>query len=555
MTGRCLPEHPNFEPESRYRAERLVWEALRRRLRDGDVLLHGISFVGNDGDWEVDLVLLQPEGFAIIEVKGGSVWYADGCYFQMTPEGSKVIDLADQAKSEKYLVDRFLRRNPKWGFGLVKMAHFVALPDVTLSPDESLGPALPRERIIDATDLADAAALTRRVLNAPLANLPRQGPGAAAVAQAAEILAGRGDPQREVAARRDVHARQVHALSAEQEVIIDAVATWPRFQVVGGPGSGKTYLGVEQARRWADAGLRVAFVTYSLGLTTWVARQIQNWPTAPSSRITVTTFHGLGNSWGAVAAPSVTQEDWEVRIPELMGALAADLPLEQRFDAIVVDEAQDFAALWWPPLILALRDRVAGRLAIFGDSGQAVSRQPTGVDFGPPPLQLHSNLRNSEPIGSLINSLRPSAGMRLRGGNGPAVRFVPCERTEAIHRADDAVDEVLAAGWSPADVVLLTTGHRHPLHRDVIESHGRSTYWESFWDDDMVFYSTAVGFKGLERPAVVLALNGFVAPGSEREVLLVGISRARDELVICGSADDLRTIGGREFTKRLLGSP
>ena len=33
-----------------------------------------------------------------------------------------------------------------------------------------------------------------------------------------------------------------------------------------------------------------------------------------------------------------------------MGQLAGALPDGQKFDALIVDEAQDFADLWWTPL-------------------------------------------------------------------------------------------------------------------------------------------------------------------------------------------------------------
>ncbi len=42
-------------------------------------------------------------------------------------------------------------------------------------------------------------------------------------------------------------------------------------------------------------------------------------------------------------------------------------------------------------------------------------------------------------------------------------------------------------------------------------------YWDSFWDADDAFYGHVLGFKGLERPAIVLAVNGF-----REEPLLTG---------------------------------
>ena len=49
----------------------------------------------------------------------------------------------------------------------------------------------------------------------------------------------------------------------------------------------------------------------------------------------------------------------------------------------------------------------------------------------------------------------------------------------------------------------------------------------------------------------VLAVDGFRDPGIARETLLVGMSRARDVLVVCGDAAQLREVGGKALVKRL----
>jgi hypothetical protein len=83
-----------------------------------------------------------------------------------------------------------------------------------------------------------------------------------------------------------------------------------------------------------------------------------------------------------------------------------------------------------------------------------------------------------------------------------AVRFVSCSPDEAIVVADDEVDRLLEDGWRPEDVALLATGSRHPEQVDR-QAHGQDHYWASFWDADQVFYGHVLGFKGLERRAVV----------------------------------------------------
>jgi hypothetical protein len=49
--------------------------------------------------------------------------------------------------------------------------------------------------------------------------------------------------------------------------------------------------------------------------------------------------------------------------------------LGPRYDAIVVDEGQDFEEMWWIPLTELLRDQTQGILYIFFDDRQAIYAQ------------------------------------------------------------------------------------------------------------------------------------------------------------------------------------
>ena len=50
------------------------------------------------------------------------------------------------------------------------------------------------------------------------------------------------------------------------------------------------------------------------------------------------------------------------------------------------------------------------------------------------------------------------------------------------------------------------------------------------------------GFKGLERPVVILAVDGFHNAEEFNDFVYVGLTRARDKLVVVGSRDDLNKI-------------
>jgi hypothetical protein len=166
-------------------------------------------------------------------------------------------------------------------------------------------------------------------------------------------------------------------------------------------------------------------------------------------------------------------------------------------------------------------------------------------------IDLPENLRNTKQIAGTFSSLAP-AQQRLRGGTGVPVRFGQCDTDDAVGVADDEAAALLDEGWPPETVALLTTYSRHPVQVER-QAAGQDAYWATFWDDDDLFYGHVLGFKGLERPAVVLAVNGFRHEERAREMLYVGLSRARDLLVVCGDLELIRRVGGEAVVQRLTG--
>jgi hypothetical protein len=90
----------------------------------------------------------------------------------------------------------------------------------------------------------------------------------------------------------------------------------------------------------------------------------------------------FGVAWGASTGREDDSQFWEVQLPGLMLGLGAEQPSGLLVDAVVIDEAQDFADLWWPAATAALKNEDTGGLHVFSDEGQRVSR------FGGPPAGL-----------------------------------------------------------------------------------------------------------------------------------------------------------------------
>ena len=545
MAPRCFPADPDFGSD----AERLVFDALRAQLPADAVLLAGLRFSDRREDREADLVVVEPGvGIATIEVKGGTVSLEGTRWFQTSRTGKRTrTNPVEQALKCKYLLRDYLREHPAWRHGDPRMVHLVAFPDTDV-PADFQAPDCRRDMVIGLHDLEVAAGIVRDAL-ARAESAPRP-PTADEVTDLVECLAGRMLPQRDLVAGAAVRERHCDLLTQAQARILDVIRHLPRVEVRGGAGSGKTWLAVEQARRLAAQGQRVALLCYSRGLSAYLDRRVGLLPERERPAY-VGMFHSLGVAWGAPRGFDDDSDYWERRLPEEMGRLAQHLRDAERFDAFVVDEGQDFADAWWPALVQGLRDRERGGLFVFADEGQRVFARHGRPPVELVPIALDENLRNTKQIAQTFGSLTPTQ-MQYRGGDGVPVRFVPCAPGDAVNAADDVVDGLLADGWKHEHIALLTTGHRHPVQVEQ-QAHGHDAYWESYWAGDDVFFGHVLGFKGLERPVVVLAVNGF-GRGDERarEKLYVGLSRARDLLVVCGDAEMIRTVGGDGVFNRLV---
>ncbi|BBY17716.1 nuclease-related domain-containing DEAD/DEAH box helicase [Mycolicibacterium litorale] len=540
-------EHPRLKS-----SERSTYQALVDQLEPNDLVVPGQRVTDHLKDHEVDFVVaIEGAGIVCIEVKGGEVWH-DGHGWRQVRGGREFpIEPVRQAREACYALRDFIEKDPRWTQGRLRWDHVVVLPNTELPVDFGL-PECPRWKVIDRTDLPKLVdklryVLVRQELDRPL--LTKDG-----IDQLNTALSGRGLPQRDVVARALANEDAADALTEHQAVILDAIRLLTRVEVRGGAGSGKTFLAMEQARRLAQRGQRVALVCYSHGLASYLERVAATWPRRQQPAY-VGEFHALGVQWGAPEGPDEalrteeTVKFWEHDLPLHMADLAAQLEPGHRFDSIVVDEAQDFADAWWDPLLAALRDPVDGGLYVFTDEGQRVFNRVGSPPVPLAPLILDHNLRNTRQIANAFQPLVDHP-MRFLGGEGPAVTFVACSRDEAMDAGDDQIDLLLDEGWRPEDLALLTTGSRHPEQAER-QKDGHSAYWDSFWDTDQVFYGHVLGFKGLERRCVVLVVNEEGEFERSRERLYVGLSRARDQLVVCGDADFIREVGGPDLARRL----
>ena len=260
----------------------------------------------------------------------------------------------------------------------------------------------------------------------------------------------------------------------------------------------------------------------------------------------VGTFHDLAIQINTTAGAPQHYDEEVDRYRDDLISKAASTSDSLKFDAWVVDEAQDFLPSWWETLKLLLRNPIQGKMALFGDDQQKVfGHRPAPEGFFAN-MRLTENLRNSQQIAKAVSSFltKPTSA---RGPHAFEIEYIEVKEGQTTFEvADDAVAELTDREfWHPGEIALLTTRSRHPEHARMAEQ-DRNAHWESLWANEDVFYCTVGGFKGLERPVVVLAIDGFHEDSAQDDVLYVGISRARDKLVIVASLEIIDSLRKRQ---------
>lgn len=523
-----------------------MWEALDAQLPGDAVVFYSLRLPDGTREREIDFLVALPGcGLAVLEVKGGHIDRDDDGQWWSERQGDRKrlrLNPMEQASEVRHLLVAWLRDH-NLEAGPARTQHLVVLPHTAVGDYDAHD--FRRQQVVDRAEMPH---LVERLVHAVQDGDGHEPLTTSGADELARVLMPR------------LHSNKDEADAAEAEEtgdrlsqdLAERVAEWryfPRLKVIGGSGTGKTWLAMAQAQRLAREGRRVALVCYSRGLAAFLQRQSQTWRHRPAY---VGLFHELGTAWGGPRPnPSGERDYWEEDLPRSLAELAGAQPEPDRFDAIVVDEGQDFGQHWWDSLERCLRQPGGGGLYVFLDSDQRVFTRVGEVPIETPPIVLGRNLRNTQRIAGVFSSL-VSEPTKAAGLKGPRVRFVQCHPDDALRRSDDALDE-LEDVWEPGQLALLTTHHRHSVHAEQVS---RADGWDEYWDDyfagQSVCFGTVAGFKGLERSCVVLAVNGFGQHAQERETLYVGLSRARFQLVVVGDLEQIAAAGGEGVRKRLL---
>lgn len=517
--------------------EARVLDILLNGLKNNWYIVPNLDIAKENRPYEIDILLLSVDyGVIALEVKGGPVeirqgqWMRRSIPFDVSP--------ARQAQNAAYALRDALREFDS-SLDHLHVEHGVVLPDVSSMSQEDL-------LEIDRTQLLLSSDLDRihdRIIDLALFSTKSQALNERQIAAIVEKIRPDveflWDPQSQARSAR----RSLERIVREQTRALATLDMNDRVLVEGAAGTGKTRLALQWAQRAIKRNENILFTCFNVPLGDYLARQftevdtvlagcfedvVRQLPGLPPLPSHPEDLNPLENYYGLTLPRHILKNIDKITV---------------RFDTIIVDEIQDFHAMWVHVLIALLRDSKDSRLLTVGDALQNVyNREGIQVvsSLKPTRAELLTNCRNSHSIGTFLQSM---GGAEVAAASPEGAVFqVP------ITTMDELVEEVYSElhnmihneAWDPKRILVATVGRKE---RNAILHRADSSVTVTTHEDATpvsVTCETIHRAKGLEFDAVLV-----VSQSAEirNQLMYIGASRAVNQLVVIAPQELLTQLG------------
>jgi hypothetical protein len=550
--------YPDVLPSDlEHRSEEGVYVALRDQLGDDYAVLHSYPWLRPwRGDalleGEADFVVVHPQrGMLVLEVKGGDVRHDGRRWFRDTSNGPKEFqDPFAQARRNMHALLDIVSERSRKRLGKGDMAHGYAVVFPHLDYDGSPPPHADKAIVISRKHLPMIAQAVEAAYSA-WTDDPRPLGNERYSMLLHDCLMPKFRVFRPVGPDISKSSERLLELTETQAQVFEGLYVQDRVLVEGVAGSGKTLLALYRALAFAREGKRTLFVCYNTELAAWLQAQVGDDPTTEAFRdlLTIKNFHALAADLAKQANIAFRPADggpptevfWNDEVPDLMEQAVLSLDAAGRahyFDAIVVDEAQDFCLGWWYALTNSILSKPDGPLYAFLDPNQSlrgVVHWPE-IEFGAR-FKLTINCRNTRRIAAAsasVLSLKAHIFQRAPVGGALRVLRAGSDRNQKGLVMQELRSLLQREGLEPKQIAVIgpAAKNRSSL-ADVNDVDGvplvtSTLAWRA---GGGVLVTTARSFKGLEADVVVLYDLGGFGPLFKREDLYVCCTRAKALLI------------------------
>ena len=503
----------NQDPDN---PEYAVYQSLRV-LDDHFHVFYSKRFKGgkhSKEETEVDFLIFDGKLTLIcLEVKGGmleyrgdaNAWFQNGA--EMSPQPDRQASAATRSVIE-YLGDTTRSLNIGWGLCMPQCC----LPD-TYTPPTSV----PKDVLIDMSGIADPQEAIGRVSRYYCKRYNKPGLKATESRHLiARLTRGIGFVNK-VGVRVAQDHKQLIQVTNEQFNVLEDLQLNRRVAVRGCAGSGKTLIAQEFAKQLAADDKSVLLLFFNRAVANHVRYGLDN-----DLPIECTTFHSLARQLIEDDDPDWWEKHlhdasfWDTVVPARLWDLNPQAVT--KYDAIIVDEGQDFKPEWYELLEQLFLDREGeGRFVVFYDDRQDIFNRWDDLPWSASDTfrkALKKNCRNTRSIIEHIKThlecdMEPFDASPI--GLPVVTRAVSDDHDECSQFTKDLRD-LLGQNIRPDQIVLLlnnaktnsSISHLTTVGTHRIESMGRTLRGRS----RAIRYSYLRVFKGLEADIVfVLGLD------------------------------------------------
>lgn len=557
MWPRQLP--PEIRSNPLRSTECAVFEKLSRELDQSWWVFYsrpwlGLTPTGEEIDGECDFVVAHPQkGILCIEVKGGQVAWdpLSGKWSSKDRMGivHSIKDPVQQARASKHEIVKRLRALPGLQNRWIRARHGVMLPGSGRATRD-MGPDRPLHIFCFAEQFERGAAewVESRFTRAEENERDELGLGQIGMNTLRDLLALPIALTTPLAHLVRADENELQYLTQQQFHLLSAIKTLPRVLIQGGAGTGKTVMATHLANQLARTGTQTALICYNEALAESLSSELASTP-----NLWVGSFHRLcrtvlERTGTAIPSDSNVSKFFEELLPEAaaMGAAKAGAP---RFDAIVVDEGQDFREFWWLVVEALLSPAGPRLLRIFADTNQKIYGDPARVaaDLTPIPIHLTWNLRNTRRIHEVAYRHYDGIPVSCHGPEGETPEcIVNGSRAGIQSSVTQLLNRLLAKELlQPEQISVLVPDQTWVGELCTSRAiSGVPVAKAGAKRAGAVVVDTIRRYKGLEAPVVVLVVDAVVADSPE--LSYVAFTRARSRCFVIGEEHYISSVLGRQ---------
>lgn len=479
-------------------------------------------------EYEIDFVIVHPElGYVTVEIKQGEVVYKDSLWYEYKQKTNNYSalrkDPIQQAKTAMYAIrDIYINRTNKPYFPLT--TNFaICFPECS-----KICGSLPSEINEDNIILEKDLYYLQTKVNILLKR--KKGNNREAYNELYKIL----NPKFQVFDQLEDRIKIFHRtseliLTEEQNRILEETDLDNRKIFFGSAGTGKTFIAMEKARRLAINGRKVLLTCYNKNLAKQLLSNV-------GYNIKVYNFHeylmevlkNIGQKIELPVGESDKKNYFNYILPEQLIEYYSKVSENEKFDAIIVDEGQDFIEEWFTCLEYMLKKD--GDLFVFADPLQNIYN----INFIKKlPISKHKltlNLRNTNQINQYLKEIKPEITVRSVIEEKFHVKeFYYKDYVEEKRCIQNEIGRLISQGVSCNRITILSPlTKRNSCLNSISTINGKPIVNYFLENEKGIKFSTIKSFKGLESDIVFLididTKNEKLCTDND---LYVGISRAR----------------------------